>query len=318
MLTRKLGNTGLSVSEIAFGGVEIGMPYGIGVQDEKDMLSEKEAIGLLHAATEMGVNFFDTARMYGNSEALMGKAFRDRRKDVIIATKCFHFLQPDGTLPPEEVLREIIRNSLSQSLKALQTDYADVFMLHQAGGDVLTHPIVAEIFQELKKEGKIRATGVSTYTVEETKLALSKGMWDIIQLPFNLLDQQQAVLFQEAADRGTGIVIRSVLLKGLLSNRGNGLHQALQPVAAHIEGYNALLGADYPDLPTLATKFALSFEAVSAVLVGIDRMDYLRQAVATANGRYMNPETLEKAREMAFPDPAFLNLPYWDKMGWLN
>jgi len=318
MLKRKLGNTGLSVSEIAFGGVEIGMPYGIGIQGEKDMLSDKEAIDLLHAATGMGVNFFDTARMYGNSETLMGKAFRDRRKDVIIATKCLHFLQPDGTLPPEEALREIIRNSLSQSLKALQTDYADVFMLHQANKDVLAHPVIAEVFQELKKEGKIRATGASTYTVDETKLALSKAMWDVIQLPFNLLDQQQEVLFQEAADRGTGIVIRSVLLKGLLSNRGKGLHPALQSVATHIEGYDALLGDDYTDLPTLATKFALSFEAVSSVLVGIDRMEYLRQAVATADGRYMDPETLEKAREMAYPDPAFLNLPYWDKMGWLN
>src|SRR5690606_18932773 len=91
MFKRKLGNTGLMVSEIAFGGVEIGMPYGIGIQGEKDMLSEKQAITLLHTATDMGVNFFDTARMYGNSETLMGKAFRDRRKEVIIATKCFHF-----------------------------------------------------------------------------------------------------------------------------------------------------------------------------------------------------------------------------------
>ena len=79
MRKRTLGNTGIEVSEIAFGGVEIGMPYGIGISGKKDMLLAKDVIRLLHTALEKGINFFDTARAYGNSEYLIGKAFKDRR-----------------------------------------------------------------------------------------------------------------------------------------------------------------------------------------------------------------------------------------------
>ena len=79
MLYRLLGRTGIRVSEIAFGGVEIGIPYGIGVNNRSDMLSHTEAVKLLHAAVEGGINFFDTARLYGESEQIMGKAFHDRR-----------------------------------------------------------------------------------------------------------------------------------------------------------------------------------------------------------------------------------------------
>ena len=90
MIKRTLGNTGIHVSEIAFGGVEIGVPYGIGVKSAADMLSVKEAINLLHTAIDSGINFFDTARMYGTSENIMGNAFKSRRSEVVIATKCRH------------------------------------------------------------------------------------------------------------------------------------------------------------------------------------------------------------------------------------
>ncbi|MEO6933387.1 MAG: aldo/keto reductase, partial [Chitinophagaceae bacterium] len=99
MLLRSLGNTGFKVSEIAFGGVEIGLPYGIGVKDQADMLSHAEAIRLLHAAIDGGINFFDTARLYGESELIMGKAFKDRRENVLIATKCKHFREANGQIP---------------------------------------------------------------------------------------------------------------------------------------------------------------------------------------------------------------------------
>ena len=73
-----------------------------------------------------------------------------------------------------------------------------------------------------------------------------------------------------------------------------------------------------PTLATLATKFALSFPQIASVLVGIDRMDYLQKAVDTANGHYFNESKLMRARELAFPDPEFLDLPKWDRMGWLK
>lgn len=306
------------VSEIAFGGVEIGLPYGIGIESAADMLSESEAVELLHSALDAGVNFFDTARMYGTSEQLMGKAFMGRRQEVVLCTKCGHLRDQKGKLPPENQLRAFIQKSLQESLSALQTDFVDVFMLHQVDREILANEAIAAVFSEYKKAGRIRATGVSTYTVEDSKMALDAGIWDVMQIPFNLLDQRQSTLFERADALGVGLVVRSVLLKGLLSDRGKNLHPALSAVESHISTFDNLLTDGFPDLPSLATKFALSQSEVAAVLVGIDRPEYLRQALETANGKYLNDQQLETAKRYAYPEPEFLNLPRWDRMGWLR
>lgn len=318
MNQRQLGNTGISISEVAFGGVEIGLPYGIGINSKEDMLAEDKAIELLQTALESGINFFDTARMYGNSENIMGKAFKDRRNKVVIASKCVHLLDTEGKLPPKDKLKGIIEKSLTDSLEALQTDHIDIYMLHQATVEILENDEILKVFLDLKNQGLFKASGVSSYTNEVSKKAIDKGFWNMIQLPFNLMDQRQGELFDEARKKGVGIVIRSVLLKGLLSYRGKNLHPALKDVENHIAKYQELLKGTEHTLPALATKFALSFPEVSAVLVGIDKQQYLDEALQTVDGNYLNNTQLEKAKQLAYPDPEFLNLPYWDKMNWLK
>jgi aryl-alcohol dehydrogenase-like predicted oxidoreductase len=318
MIKRPLGKTGMQVSEVAFGGVEIGMPYGFGAESAAGMISEADAIYLLHSAVDSGINFFDTARLYGQSEFIMGKAFKDRRNDIILETKCRQLINDDGAIPPYSTLNELIEASLSESLEALQTDYIDVFMLHQGNMKILENEEISQIFSNLKASGRIRATGVSTYTPRETEEAIKTGMWDVIQLPFNLMDQRQHKLFPLALQEGVGIIIRSVLLRGLLSHRGKNLHPALQGIEEHIEQYHELIGDSLPDLPTLATKFALSFDEVSSILVGIDRMEYLYKALEAANGNYLDTKNINKAKALAYPDPDFLNLHNWNKKGWLK
>ena len=318
MISRPLGKTGINVSEIAFGGVEIGMPYGIGVNSKDDMLPFHDAIRLLQESMDLGVNFFDTARMYGESERIMGEAFRNRRHEAVIATKCRHFLDKDGKLPPSKAIKNIIESSLHESLTALQSDYVDIFMLHQANAAILNHEEIALTFENLKKEGKIRATGASTYTFEETELAIDKGIWDVIQLPFNLVDQRQKELFPKAYEKGVGLVIRSVLLKGLLSDRGKNLHPALADVEKHIARYDSLLKDETYPISTLAVKYVLSYQEVTAALVGIDSFSYLYQSVDAANGQYLDKNKKEQAEKLAYPDPAFIDLPYWNQMNWLK
>ena len=317
MVRRRLGNTGIEVSEIAFGGVEIGVPYGIGVKDRSDMLSHDEAIYLLHAALDGGINFFDTARLYGDSEMLMGKALKDRRNKAVIATKCKHLKQAGEPLPSYSQLKQIIESSVEESLAALQTDYLDVFMLHQADKDIIHNDEIRAIFETLRQRGLIRATGLSTYTVEETKLAIDSKAWNVIQIPFNLMDQRQAALFPLAVSQGVGLVVRSVLLKGLLSSRGRDLHPALHQVEAHIQKYKALLDSSTQHISTVATKFALSFDEVSSVLVGIDRMTYLKESLKNADGKYLNAEELQRAKNLAYPNPEFIDLHRWHQEGWL-
>lgn len=318
MIKRPLGNTDIEVSEIAFGGVEIGMPYGIGIGSEKDMIQEKEAIRLLHMALDSGINFFDTARMYGQSEAIMGKAFYSRREEIIICSKCRHFRDSQGGLPSSTAIERMIAESLEESLEALNTDYIDLYMLHQADKEILQHEDIVKVFERLKKAGVVRAIGVSTYTLEETDTAIESGVWEVIQLPFNLMDQRQSAMFSKARQKGVGVVIRSVLLKGLLSDRGKNLADPLSEIECHIQEYNELLNRHACDLPSLAIKFALSFEEVSAVLVGIDKEKYLRQALMAADGHYLDESSLMSARNLGFPKPEFIDLPYWNKMGWLT
>ncbi|WP_114748445.1 aldo/keto reductase [Pleomorphovibrio marinus] len=318
METRVLGNTGLKVSEIAFGGVEIGLPYGIGVHSTADMLQEKDALKLLELALDKGINFYDTARMYGESEKLIGKAFRTRRSQVLISTKCRHFRLADGALPDSHLIPKIIRDSLEESLRELKTDYLDVYMLHQADLEIIGHQAITDTFQELKASGKVGSIGASTYTLEESQHAIQSGIWEVVQLPFNLMDQRQSTLFELASERGVGVVIRSVLLKGLLSERGKNLPEPLANVEKHLQGFGHLAARKGIDLPSLALGFALSFPEVASVLVGIDKEEYLLHALASANGSFLSEKEMEIAKDLAYPDPAFINLPLWDKKGWLT
>ena len=318
MIKRTLGRTGIEVSEVAFGGVEIGIPYGIGIKTESDMLPEVQAVMLLNTALDSGINFFDTARMYGNSERIIGNAFKGKRERVVLSTKCRHLRDVNGHIPSGAALEKMIRTSMNESLESLQTDYVDLFMLHQSDLEILENEEISSIFLGLKRDGICRAIGASTYSSEVTKKAIDTGVWDVVQLPFNLMDQRHGDHFQMAVEKGVGIVVRSVLLKGLLSDRGKNLHPALKDVESHIACYGELLKETDYDLPSLATKFALSFPEVSSVLVGIDRLQYLYNSLSAADGVYLDNTKLAKAKELSYPDPEFLNLPYWDKMNWLK
>lgn len=313
----QLGNTDLRISEVAFGGVEIGMPYGLNSSQTRQMLGKKEAINLLHYALDKGINFFDTARLYGESENIMGDAFHGNRDQVILASKCRHLRNRDGSLPPRSDLKQIVEKSIRDSLKSLQTDYIDVFMVHYADLEILEMEELYTIFADLQKAGFIRYPGVSVYEEQETKRALDKGFWKVIQLPFNLMDQKHSLHFKQAQEQGVGIVARSVLMRGLLADRSLQLHPALKSVQDHILKYRQLLNTEIATLPALAMKFAASTAEISAVLVGLDKTEFVDQAVEIFNGKYLTPEQLALANSLNYPDQEFLNLAQWDKNGWL-
>ena len=317
MNMRDLGNTGIEVSEISFGSVSLGIPYGIGVKDEADMPGETEAVRLLHSALDQGINFFDTARAYGRSESIIGKAFKGIRDRVVISTKCPSVFNEDGGLPEGRQLRSKIDKALRKSLDELQTNYVDVLLVHSVNSEVLKNQEIPHIFSEYKRQGLIRAGGVSTYGAIETQKAIESGNWDVIQLAYNLFDQQEAVTLPMAAEKGVGIMVRSVLFKGILTDRGRKLNENLAHIAAHREVYKELLSETGLTLSQLATKFVLSHKEVSSVLVGIDKMEYLDSAIAVADGNYLDEQILKRAGELAYPDPEELDLQEWDRKGWL-
>ena len=301
------------VSELAFGGVEIGLPYGV----HKELMSQDAAIDLLRAAIDSGINFFDTARMYGCSEERMGMAFKGLRDQVVLSSKCPNLRLADGKIRTGAILKTFVEESLRTSLRMLQTDYLDVYLVHSADTEILKTDEVAETFATIKQKGYVRAIGVSTYGFADFGLACEDGRWDVVQLAFNLMDQTAAELFPVAKQKGIGIMVRSVLMRGILTDIGVDLtHEKLHPVAEHRKKYLKLLGGENRSLSDLATKFVLSFEDVSSVLIGIDKMDFLNKAVALTNGRYFDEAMLAKLRQLAYPDPEFLNIAMWDRNGW--
>ncbi|MCE5186888.1 MAG: aldo/keto reductase [Planctomycetaceae bacterium] len=320
MEIRALGNTGIDVSELSFGTVALGLPYGIGIHGESDMLSDADSISLLRAALSRGLNFYDTALGYGKSENLLGRAFNDCREKVVICTKPTHLydIYANQSLPPKAEIRAKLDASLQESLSRLQTDYLDVYMSHDGTEEVIENDTVIDFFQNLKKKGIIRATGISVYTLAQSLKAIEGGQWDVVQLAFNLMNQEQLPAIDLAAAKGVGIVVRSILFKGILTDKGAGLHPALNSVQEHRKKYNELLNGRINNLSALATKFVLSCEGVSSALVGIDKFEYLERALLTADGNHLDDGTLEKAKQLAYPDPEFLNLPVWERKGWLT
>lgn len=309
----------MDVPEISFGTVSLGLPYGLGVNGEADMPSEEDSIALLNHAVDKGMNFFDTAIGYGKSEQILGKAFENRREEVVICSKPAHFYDKfkGEILPNDSELSAKLESSIFKSLEQLKTDYIDVYMSHDGTEEVIENQTVIDFYQNLKKKGIIKATGISVYTLEQSFKAINSGVWDVIQLAFNLMDQTQLPAIELANIKGVGIVVRSVLFKGILTDRGNNLHPELKSVQNHREKYLPLLNDNAKTLAEFATKFVLSCEGVSSVLVGIDKPEYLDQALAVVDGKYLDDETLQKAKQLSYPEPEFLNLPMWDRKGWL-
>jgi len=316
---RPLGKSGLQVSEVAFGCVELGLPYGLKAPGERAVPEVQEAVALVHRALDRGINFFDTARSYGTSEAVLGQAFASRRGQVVIATKCRSLSVLDSDLAGSGGVRAFIEQSLTESLAQLRTDYVDAYLLHEGRAWTRLHDEAVEVLQDLKRKGLTRTIGLSAYGRTPFEKALETGWCDLFQLAYHLLDPSLGQsLFPPAAAAGVGIVVRSVLLKGILTEKVRYLHEKLQWVAEYTRRFEALLSPKAPTLTALALKFALSRPEVSSAVLGLDRLDYLEAAVQLANGDYLTPEEQVAVERLAYPHPEELDLPAWDRAGWLS
>jgi len=211
MKYRELGRTGWKVSEISFGAWAIGGTWG--------PVEDKESLAALHAALDGGVNFFDTADVYGDghSEQLLAKLKKERKETFYIATKAGRRL-PQQT--PEGYSRENLTAFIERSLKNLNTDTIDLLQLHCPPIQVLYMPEVFGILDDLVKAGKLRYYGVSVEKVEEALKAIEFPGVQTIQLIFNIFRQRPAeLLFPEAQRRKVGILARVPLASGMLSGK---------------------------------------------------------------------------------------------------
>ena len=208
---RSLGRTGWRLSEISFGAWAIGGAWG--------NVDDNESLATLHAALDGGVNFFDTADVYGDgrSERLLARLKKERKEKFYIATKAGRRLPVQTT---EGYNRKNLTAFVQRSLKNLNTDTIDLLQLHCPPTGVYYHPEVFGILDGLVKEGKLRHYGVSVEKVEEALKAIEFPNVQSVQIIFNLFRQRPAErFFAEAQKRKVGILARVPLASGLLSGK---------------------------------------------------------------------------------------------------
>lgn len=210
MNERAFGRTGIRVSEIGLGTWQIGSAWG--------EVPETEALKILRAAVDHGVNFFDTADVYGDgrSERLIGKFLKESGAKVFVATK----LGRTAALYPDKYTEAGLRAATETSLKRLDIETLDLTQLHCVPTAILRQGEVFGWLEKLKAEGKVRHWGASVESMEEANLCLGQNGLASLQIIFNIFRQKPiTALFDKAKARGVALIIRLPLASGLLAGK---------------------------------------------------------------------------------------------------
>lgn len=211
MQYRELGRTGWQVSTMSFGAWAIGSAWGA--------VDDQESAAALRRAVELGVNFFDTADVYGDghSERLLAQLKRECKEEIIIATKAGRRLNPHVA---SGYNRENLTAFIERSLKNLETDCLDLVQLHCPPTDVYYMPETFGVMDDLVKQGKIRYYGVSVEKVEEALKAIEFPNVQSVQIIYNIFRQRPAeVFFPRAQQLKVGILARLPLSSGMLAGK---------------------------------------------------------------------------------------------------
>jgi len=315
MKYRKLGRTGLQVSEIGFGAWAIGGSWG--PQDEK------ESVKALHKALDLGVNFIDTAAVYGGgkSEKIIAEVLKERKEEIIVATKT---PPAPGPWPPspycdmeKRFSEEYLRKNIEKRLRFLQTDCIDILQLHTWTRAWNKNPLPLITLNKLKEEGKIRFIGVSTPEDDQNCVIdlMRQGYIDTVQVIYNIFEQEAAAeLLPEAIKNDVGIIVRVVFDEGVLTGKyradstfpegdfrnyyfaGDRLERAVKRVERikeAIEGLNLTMAE-------VALKFGLSHDAVSTIIAGIRNVQQAEMNCAVSDLPDLSEDLLINMRKHAW------------------
>lgn len=309
---RELGRTGWKVSEVSFGSWAIGSAWG--------QVDDQESIAALHTAIDHGVNFIDTADVYGDghSERLIAQVLKERGETIYVATKAGRRLDPHVA---DGYNAENLTRFIERSLRNLDTDCLDLVQLHCPPTEVYYRPEVFGALDDLVAAGKIRYYGVSVEKVEEALKAIEYPNVQTVQIIFNMFRHRPADLFfREAQRRKVGILARVPLASGLLTGKmtrqttfATDDHRQFNRQGESFDRGETFSGVDYeagldaveeirPLVPPGATmaqfalRWILMFEAVSCVIPGAKRPSQAEDNVKAAELPPLSPEQMAAIR----------------------
>ena len=218
-LTRRknIAETGLAVSPLGLGTVKLGRTAGVKYPGSFKIPDDVQTLKLLSQASELGINLIDTAPAYGNSEQRLGQLLPKLNREWVIATKVGELFNADLAQSHYNYTAEFIKQSVEQSLKNLRREVLDIVLIHSDGNDqhIIEHLGVLEILNNLKQQGLIRATGMSTKTVAGGLLSLQQS--DIAMVMHNSGYQDEQAVLDQAATSNKAIFIKKALNSGHLA-----------------------------------------------------------------------------------------------------
>jgi aryl-alcohol dehydrogenase-like predicted oxidoreductase len=290
---RRLGQTDMMASEIGFGGWAMGkLFWGEDVVDDDSRAAVRQAL-------DLGINFFDTAPVYGagHSERLLGEALAGHRDDVLIATKCGRHRTEEGVLYNDSS-PAVIRAECEASLKRLRTEVIDLYQVHWPDEQTPFEDTMAALLQ-LRDEGKIRALGVSNFSVEMMQRMMSVGPLTSTQPPYSLLKRGiEAELLPFCREHSIAVLAYSPLQRGLLTGKykpgaqfpesdtrsRDPLFQGekLGQIAAAVEEMAALAAAYGKTAGQLAVAWVLNQPGLTVALCGAKRPHHIAESAGAA------------------------------------
>ena len=327
MQYRPLGRTGFNVSTISFGAWAIGGTWGP-VQDD-------ESLAALNTAIDMGVNFIDTADVYGDgrSERLVAQLKKSRKENIIVATKAGRRLNPHTA---SGYNRANLTAFVERSLKNLRVEALDLLQLHCPPTEVYYSPEVFGVLDDLVKDGKLRFYGVSVEKVEEALKAIEFPNVQTVQIIFNIFRLRPSELFfQEAKRRKVGILARVPLASGMLTGKlkrdttfDADDHRAFNRQGESFDRGETFSGVDYNtaleavdalrplvpagmSMPQFALRWIQMFDAVTCSIPGAKRPSQAQDNFSAADLPALSPQTMAAVQAIYDQRIRPLVHPYW-------
>jgi aryl-alcohol dehydrogenase-like predicted oxidoreductase len=309
---RRLGRSGLEVSEIGYGAWGIGKSQWLGAEDD-------ESLRALGRAIDLGLNFIDTALGYGegHSERLVGQVVRGREERVYVATKIppknGEWPAPAGLHPEETFPADHVRGCTERSLENLGLDAIDVQQFHVWHDEWVGEGDWLEAIEDLKKEGKIRFFGVSINDHEPQNAVrlIETGVVDTVQVIYNVFDQSpEDELFPACQEHEVGVIVRVPFDEGALTARitpettfeegdfrndyfrGDRKEEVYERVSAII----AELGVTEDEMAEVALRYVLSHPAVSTVIPGMRSVRNVERNMAVGDGRGLPEDRVRRLK----------------------
>ncbi len=327
MRYRELGGTGIKISEISFGAWAIGGPFGFpGRPIGWGPVDDKESLQALRRAFELGVNFVDTADIYGfgHSEEIVGKAISDWGQEIFVASKVGFLQEPvNGSIQDFSAMH--ITRACETSLKRLGRERIDLYQLHCVPLEVIQRGEAFSALDKLQKQGKIRAYGVSIVTDEEALEAMKHPGMQCVQIIFNALRQKPAkTVLPIAKSKKVGILARVPLASGLLTGKFNthtkfpaSDHRSI-PLASEtfsgvdlarglacVESLRPLAKIEGLTLAQLALRWILQNDAATAAIPGARNAHQVEENAAASGGK-LGRDTFKRIEEIYLSEVAEL------------